>query len=94
MGQSHSVKAATNEKEYPNIVEVAVGSGPLDAELGRRVMLFHKSRHIEPRHGRRVSRNDELYFRWCFSDLATACDFLEQFRGQLIEHHLVAGPPH
>ena len=80
-----SEKVATNEKEYPNIVQVAVGNEPLDVELSRPMMLFHKSRYIEPRHGRRITRNDQIYYRWCFSDLAAARDFLEQFGGELVE---------
>ena len=93
MSEAYNVKAAANEKEYPNIVEVAVGSEPLDVDLSRQIMLFHKSRHVEPRHGRRATRNDQLYYRWCFSDLATARDFLEHFGGALIENSLVPGAP-
>ena len=46
-------KALTNESIYPNIVELAVTAGGLEVELARRVIEFHKSQHIEPRHGRR-----------------------------------------
>jgi hypothetical protein len=81
MSEGYNVKAAANEKEYPNIVEVAVGSEPMDVDLSRQIVLFHKSRHIEPRHGRRGTRNDEVYFRWCFSELTTAHEFIEQFGG-------------
>jgi hypothetical protein len=51
-------KAITNEIRHPYIVEVAVVSDGLDAELCRRIMQFHKSRHIEPRYaryGRRIA---------------------------------------
>jgi hypothetical protein len=48
----NSVKVVANEGSYPNIVELAVGSDGLDFILGRRIMDFHKSRHIKPRHGR------------------------------------------
>jgi hypothetical protein len=68
-------KALTNESIYPNIVELAV--------TGRRIIEFHKSRHIEPRHGRRIHKENQTYYRWCFSDPATARAFLEQFRGSL-----------
>jgi hypothetical protein len=40
MSQSYTDKPVVNEREYPNIVEVAVGSGPLHVELNRRMMLF------------------------------------------------------
>jgi hypothetical protein len=93
MGQWSNEKSAANEKEYPNIVEVAVGSEPLDVELSRRIMLFHKSRHIEPRHGRRATRNNHLYYRWCFSESTTANDFIEEFGGALIGNSLIAGSP-
>jgi len=43
-------KALTNESIYPNIVELAVTAGGLEVELARRIIEFHKLRHIEPRH--------------------------------------------
>ena len=87
MGQSDTDKPVTNEREYPNIVEVQVpvGSGPLDAELNRRMMLFHKLRGIGARHGRIINKNDKAYYRWCFSDLATAQAFAEQFDGEVLQ---------
>jgi hypothetical protein len=84
MSQSYTDKPVVNEREYPNIVEVAVG-GPLDAELNRRMMLFHKSQGIGPRHGRIIHRNDHAYYRWCFADLATARVFAEQFGGEILQ---------
>jgi hypothetical protein len=44
-------------------------------------MAFHNSRHIRPRHGHIILREGKTYYRWCFSDLATAREFMEQFRG-------------
>jgi hypothetical protein len=85
MPQPYSVKALTNESKYPNIVELAVAADGLDIELSHRVIGFHKSRHIEPRHGRRIVRGGQVYYRWCFSDLATARDFIDQFGGELCE---------
>jgi hypothetical protein len=49
-------KAVTNESIYPNIVELAVTAGGLEVELARRIIEFHKLRHIEPRHGRRIHK--------------------------------------
>jgi hypothetical protein len=34
-------------------------------------------------HGQRIKKEGELYFRWCFSDLAMARAFVEQFGGTL-----------
>jgi chitinase len=76
-----SGKALANEKKYPNIIELAVPDDGLDIELSRRIMEFHKSRHIQPRYGRWITKNNQTYCRWCFADLAAACDFLEQFGG-------------
>jgi hypothetical protein len=90
MSQPYHEKSLTNEREYPNIVEVEVdiGSGPLDAELNRRMMVFHKSRGIGPRHGRIVNRNDQAYYRWCFPDLQTAQAFAEEFGGEILQSGL------
>jgi hypothetical protein len=73
--------ALTNERKFPNIVELAVVGDGLDVSLSRRIMELHKSRHIQPRHGRTIFRQGQTYYRWCFSDLATARGFLEQFGG-------------
>jgi len=80
--QFSSPKAAANESKYPNIVELAVGGNGLDVTLGRRIINFHKSRHIQPHHGRTINRQKQIFYRWCFSDLATARDFIEQFGGE------------
>ena len=78
-------RAKTNEKKYPHIVELAVGKIGLDVGLGRRIMNFHNSRHIVPRHGCVNSSGSKIYYRWCFSDLQTAHAFIEQFGGSLYE---------
>jgi len=71
----------TSERKYPHIVELAVGKRALDVALGRRIMHFHNSRHIKPRHGHIVLKKGQMYYRWCFSDLTTAQAFIEQFGG-------------
>jgi hypothetical protein len=83
MLQPQSGKALTNERKYPHIVELTVATDELNVQLNRRIIDFHKLRHIETRHGQRVVRESQIYYRWCFSDLATACDFAEQFGGEL-----------
>jgi hypothetical protein len=80
-----SGKALANEKKYPNIVELAVPEDGLEIELSRQIMDFHKSRHIRPRHGRWITKNNQTHCRWCFADLSTACDFLEHFGGAFYE---------
>ena len=79
----HSDKALNNEARYPCVVELAVPDTGLEIELNRQIVGFHKSRRIEPRHGRQIIRDNRIYSRWCFSDLATARAFLEQFGGVL-----------
>jgi hypothetical protein len=85
VAQFRSAKAVSNERKYPNIGELAVTSDGLELVLSSRIIDFHKSRHIQPRHGRTVLRERRTYYRWCFSDLGTACDFIEQFGGALCE---------
>ena len=72
-------KPVTNEIEYLYVVELAVVGDGLDVELSRRIMRFHKSRHIQLRYGRR----SKTHYRWCFFDFVTACTFMEQFGGKL-----------
>ena len=77
---------------YLYVVELAVDTDKLNVELNRRMLHFHKSRNIRVRHGRihksrniqvRRGRKTQIYFRWYFSDLATARAFIEQFGGEL-----------
>jgi hypothetical protein len=75
-------KAAANERECPFIVEVPVAANGLDVELNNQIVGFHKSRRIPPRFGRTIFRDGHSYYRWCFSDLATAHAFVEQFGGR------------
>ena len=58
-----------------------VAANGLDVELNRQIVAFHKSHGIPPRFGRTVWRNEQRYYRWCFSDLETARAFVEQFGG-------------
>jgi len=73
-------RAMANEAKHPYVVEVAVAGDALDIELGRRIMRFHKSRHLLPRYGRRIkTRRGQFYYRWCFFDLLIARAFVEEF---------------
>jgi hypothetical protein len=81
MPSDRAGKVVANEKKYPFIVEVPVAANGLDVELNGRIVEFHKSRRIPPRFGRTAFRDGKSYYRWCFSDLATARAFVEQFGG-------------
>src|SRR5690348_17111274 len=75
-------KALQNERSYPYVVELAVAADGLDVRLSRRIMDFHKSQRIQPQHGRtNLGGAQGSSYRWCFSDLATARAFIEQFGG-------------
>jgi hypothetical protein len=84
MRQTTKGKAFANESKYPYIAELFVDDDELDVELSRRMMDFHRSRKIQTRHGRIIVREGQVYFRWCFSDLATAHAFMEQFGGEVL----------
>jgi hypothetical protein len=81
MAQPRSGKALINESHFPYIVELAVPDTGLEIELNRQIVGFHKSRSLQPRHGRRIIRDNQTYSRWCFSDWTTARAFVEQFGG-------------
>jgi hypothetical protein len=73
----------TNEINHPYVVGVAAGKDGLDYDLGRRIIQFHKSRHIQLRYGRIIpARRGKVHYRWCFSDLLIARVFAEQFNGK------------
>jgi hypothetical protein len=59
---------------------------PLSAtNANRRIMGFHRSRKIQARYVRRIIREGQIYYRWCFSDLETARAFMEQFDGEVLQ---------
>jgi hypothetical protein len=76
-----NARALENERKYPHIIELRVPATGLDAALNQQIMIFHKLRHIQPRLGRTILKNNDSYYRWCFSDLPTARAFLGQFGG-------------
>jgi hypothetical protein len=85
MSRFSNKNAPVNERKFPNIVELPLPAKGLEIELNRRIIEFHKSRHIVPRYGRLMFNGNRTYARWCFADLGTACDFIEQFGGALAE---------
>ena len=68
---------------YPYVVKLAVDADKLNVELNRGILHFHKSRNIQVQHRRTIIRETQIYFRWCFSDPATAHAFIEQFGGEI-----------
>jgi hypothetical protein len=46
MRQFPKQKALANERKYPNIVELTFPANGLEFEFNRRIIEFHKSRHI------------------------------------------------
>jgi hypothetical protein len=75
-------RALANERKYPHVVELPASAGGLDVELSRRIIEFHNVRHVQPRHGRIISKKRQTYYRWCFSDVRNARAFAEQFGGK------------
>lgn len=81
-------KALANERKYPFVVELPITGEGLEVALNHRIVEFHTSRNIQPRHGRTIFRHGGRYYRWCFSDLPTARAFLEQFGGELLQRSI------
>jgi hypothetical protein len=87
---SSTGKSLINEKTYPYLVEIPVAAAGLGVPLNRLIMKFHESRHLQMRHGRRISRGGENYYRWCFPDLMTALAFVKQFGGAFYNPEQIA----
>ena len=81
-------KARVNEDKHPYVVELAVATDGMDVELSRQIVRFHKSRHIQPRHGRTIVRQGGSFYRWCFSDLLIARAFVEEFSAKFFKPRL------
>jgi hypothetical protein len=82
MPPPRSTKARVNESKYPFVVELAIKNGQLDFALSRQIIRFHQSRHIRLRYGRAIVGQFGSRYRWCFSDLSTARNFVEEFGGE------------
>jgi hypothetical protein len=78
----HQNKAAATERDFPHIVEIELPLDGFDVGLSREMATFHHLRNIRSRFGRRRSRADQFYCRWCFSDPAVADAFRERFGGE------------
>jgi hypothetical protein len=55
----------------------------------RRIVKFHKTRHIQLRHGRSTipKGEGEAYYHWCFSDLETARSSSNNLMEQSYKHN-------
>jgi len=74
-------KALVNENKHPHVVELAVVTDGMDVELSRQIVRFHKSRHIQPRHGRTIVRLRGIFIGGVFPicrSLATLSKSLAQ----------------
>jgi len=67
-------KAIANERKYPNIVELAVPTDGLQIELSRRIIQFHKSRHIQPRYGRQIVKDEARRIAVNIAKLPPCCE--------------------
>jgi hypothetical protein len=64
MSGPHSGKPLNNENRCPYVVELVLPDSGLEIEFNRQIVGFHKSRRIQPRHGRQIIRDDRTYSRW------------------------------
>ena len=85
-----SNKVSATERNFPHIVEIELPVNGLDLRLSREITAFHRSRDITQRFGRRLTRNNQKYCRWCFDDPAIADTFCEQFGGARVTQHGLA----
>jgi hypothetical protein len=93
MPRGSSYKARRNETKYPYIAELPASMRGLDVALSRRIIQFHKTRYVQPRHGRTILKEGQFYYRWCFPDLQIAHEFIEQFGGSLLRPQPDSGTP-
>ena len=63
---------ADQRNKNTHIVELPVALKELDAKLSRQITTFHTSQNIRVRHGRQITKENKIYFRWCFTDLTVA----------------------
>jgi hypothetical protein len=68
----------TNEREFPNIVELPVPPNGFGKTLDL-IHEFHSERGLDIRRGRGQRRNDQDFVRWCFASCADAEAFKTKF---------------
>jgi hypothetical protein len=77
------ITARMNERDFPHIVELALPEGGYGNRL-EDFEMFHRSRGIESRRGRRQRRNEQEFVRWCFAERTDAAAFAWLFGGTLM----------
>ena len=77
------ITARMNERDFPNIVELALPSGGFGRTLDA-IYDLHRLRGIQSRNGRRQRRDEQEFVRWCFASAIDADDFAQQFSGTLV----------
>ena len=82
-GPKRKILRLTNERDFPNLVELA-----LPPEGFRSVLLeidaFHRDRRIAVRRGLNRHEVKQVYIRFCFPDAATADAFRNRFGGECL----------
>jgi hypothetical protein len=66
MPHGSSYKALANERKYRYIVELPASVGGLDVALNRRIVQFHKTQHVQPRHGRTIPKEGRFFIAGAF----------------------------
>jgi len=84
-GPKRKILRLTNERDFPNLVELA-----LPPEGFRGVLLeidaFHRDRRIPVRRGQNRHEVKQVYIRFCFPDAATADAFRNRFGGECLTY--------
>ena len=84
-GPKRKILRLTNERDFPNLVELA-----LPLEGFRSVLLeidaFHRDRRIRVRRGQNRHELKQVYIRFCFPDAATADAFRNRFGGECLTY--------
>ena len=72
---------AQNERDYPNIVKLAVPPNGFGAKLDA-MYEFHRSRGLDDRRGRGQRRDNQDCVRWCIANRSDAEAFEKAFGGK------------
>jgi len=83
--RKREIVGLTNERDFPHLVELAVPPGGFRSAF-LEFDAFHRERRIPVRRGRSRHEVKQVYFRFCFSDTATADAFRNRFWGECLTH--------
>jgi hypothetical protein len=73
------------ERDFPNIVELAIPPVKGLGRMANEIVRWHQERGLEDKHGRGDYRESTWYIRHCFVNREDAEAFVSQFGGQLLE---------